>query len=480
MRFGSYEWLVSARRMPGLGALALVVLLGLSPAHAAVSEEEANRLGNELTPIGADPGGNAEGTIPAWEGAAVWTEEQKTYRHADIERMRREDPNQMNWLAKNRPETMEPLYTITAENYQEYAERLSAGHKRLFERYPDTYKMVVYPTVRGSFFPDEIYEATRRNAVTARLEGTDELHNAQLGFPFPIPANGAEAIWNHRLKFRGSGTQRYNNQAVVDADGSYQRTQLIEDVRFEYGNIRADPDDREDNVFAYYMQRTLSPARVAGQIVLVHEIFGAGTSGRNAWIYNPGLARVNRAPEVGFDNPSLGSDGLQFNDQINMFNGSLSRYTWRLVGKREMYIPYNSMEINSARHRYDDIIGRGHVNQDLARYELHRVWVIEAELRPGARHQFKRRTFYLDEDSWVVAMMDAYDNRDQLWKLSEGHVMTAPFIPTTTTLPEIHYDLLSGRYFVTALSNEDRINNFEADFPRSHFSVRNLQRMQRR
>ncbi|MES1945228.1 hypothetical protein PC39_13962 [Salinisphaera sp. PC39] len=461
-----------ARTTGWLAILAIAALPLTAP--AAVPPEKAAKLGDELTPMGSNPAGNEAGTIPAWEGESVWTETQKNYTRAELERLRQEEPDKLNMVQGNAGDAAKPRFTITSDNYRQYADKLSEGHKALFRLYPD-YKMVVYPSMRGTFFPDEVNAATKRNATRATLEGTDDLSGAKLGFPFPIPNNGAEVIWNHKLRFRGSAVKRYNNQAIVDADGDYQITKLIEDVRFEYANLNA--EDREDHVMAYYLQRTLSPARVAGQITLVHEIFGKGTSGRNAWIYNPGLGRVNRAPEVGYDNPSLGSDGLQFNDQINMFNGSLSRYTWKLVGKKEIFVPHNSYKLNDARVKYADIIQAGHINQDLPRYELHRVWVVEATLRDGYRHQFAKRRFYINEDSWGITMVDCYDSRGELWKFQEGHLVAAPFIPTTTTIPEVIYDLQSGRYFLTAMANEDQINDFEIQYDRSHFQPSSLKRM---
>jgi hypothetical protein len=332
--------------------------------------------------------------------------------------------------------------------------------------------MIVYPTLRSAFFPDAINAATIKNATSASLKGTDEIDGAVLGFPFPIPKSGAEVIWNHKMRFRGAAVRRYNNQAIVKPDGSYKITKLVEDVKFKYANLQeSNPGTK---ILLYYLSEVLSPPRVAGQLTLVHESSGAGGSGRDAWIFNPGLGRVNRAPDVGYDNPYIGTDGEQFNDQVDVFNGALDRYDWKLVGKKEVYIPYNSFLINAPLIKYKDIIRPGHINQNLARYELHRVWVVDATLRAGLRHQFKRRTFYVDEDSWAIAAVDDYDNRDQLWKVQEAQLLTVPFVPTVTGIPEIIYDLQSGRYFLTALTNEDKISDFKIDFKDDYFSPNNL------
>lgn len=364
-----------------------------------------------------------------------------------------------------------PQFIITKDNLAKYGDHLTAGQKAMFAKYPD-YKMIVYPTVRSAFFPDQINQATIKNATSASLKGTDDVEGAVLGFPFPIPKTGAEVLWNHKMRYRGAAVRRYNNQAIVKQDGSYKITKLVEDVKFKYSNLKeANPGTK---ILLYYLSEVLSPPRVAGQLILVHESSGAGGSGRDAWIYNPGLGRVNRAPDVGYDNPYIGTDGEQFNDQVDVFNGALDRYDWKLLGKKDMYIAYDSFLINAPLIKYKDIIRPGHINQNLARYELHRVWVVDATLKAGLRHQFKRRTFYVDEDSWAIAAVDDYDNRDQLWKVQEAQLITVPFVPTVTGIPEIIYDLQSGRYFITALSNEDKISDFKVDFKDDYFSPNNL------
>lgn len=371
--------------------------------------------------------------------------------------------------------TINPLYVITNDNLAEYKDMLSVGHQAMFATYPD-YKMVVYPSFRNAFFPPEIEEATIKNATRASLTGSDGVEGAELGFPFPIPKTGAEPIWNHKLKFRGSTAKRYNNQAIVKPNGTYKISKLVEDVKFLYGSLTVPPSEEKNKIMAYYLQEVLSPVRVAGQLILVHESAGGLGNTRNAWIYSPGLGRVNRAPDVGFDNPAIGSDGEQFTDQIDMFNGSLERYNWKMIGKKEMLIPYNSWMLNSPTFKYKDIIRPGHINQDLARYELHRVWVVEASLKEGQRHRFGKRRFYIDEDSWSIAVVDCYDARGELWKVQEAHLITAPFIPTVSGIPELIYDLQAKRYFATALTNEDNIIDFKISYDDRIFRPAALQR----
>lgn len=447
-------------------ALLAGITLAFAPmaAMAAVSEAEAAKLGKELTPVGAERAGNKDGTIPAWAPEAKRGAPKGEY------------PNNAKIDGEK------PLYSITAANMAQYADKLTEGHKELLKRYPASYKLNVYPSHRFANFPQKVLDETVKNATRAKLDGVDNASGALIGFPFPIPKTGAEPVWNHRVKFRGSDIRRFNNQMIVQPDGRFALTKIVEDVTFSYANIESPnaPELKPGADFLRYLSETLSPPRIAGTTILVHEKAGFGPEGRAAWLYAPALKRIRRAPAVCCDNPYEGTDGHQFYDQVDMYNGVLERFTWKLLGKREMYIPYNSNKIAGPSVKYADMARPNHMNVDLPRYELHRVWVVEATVRAGLRHSLIRRTFYLDEDSWSIAAVDGYDGQGKLWKVQEAHLVTLPFLPTTTGSPEVIYDLRSGRYFVTALSNEDAISDFEISFDDDAFAPASLQRKARK
>ena len=440
-----------------VGAMAL----GLSahPAFAKVDAAEAGKLGKDLTPIGAEKAGNKDKSIPDYTGG-----------HPQEGSLSGEFPHD------NQIDGEKPLFTITAANSAQYADKLTVGHKELLKRFPD-YKMNVYPSHRTVAFPDAINKATIANATTCELQETDTLVNCKLGFPYPIPKSGAEVIWNHRLKWRGESVRRYNNQFIVQPSGDFQPTKIIEEVKFSYASIKTpgvlNPGQGE---FLRYLSNIISPPRIAGTFILVHEKSGLGEAGRAAWLYSPGLKRIRRAPTVAYDNPAEGTDGNQFYDQVDMFNGALDLYNWKLVGKKEMYIPYNSNKIAGNTVKFKDIIRPKHLNQDLPRYELHRVWVVEATLKPGKSHTFKSKRFYVDEDSWNIVAIDDYDNRDQLYKFQEGHLINAPNIQAASTVPEVIYDFQSGRYFITAAFNEDKPYDLTVNFSDDYFTAASVQK----
>lgn len=460
------------KRIRGWAVTAALCTAAAMNAQAGVNAQDAAALGQALTPVGAEAAGNVDGSVPAWEGSRRYRPEQLRLTYAEIKALREKNPKAVENQIAPVGAALQPQFTITKANVAQYADKLSAGHRTLFERYPN-YRMPVYPSIRAAFLPADVESATRENAVKATLQGTDKLGGARLGVPFPMPRTGAEVIWNHKLKFRGAAVRRFNNEVIVAQDGSYNLARIIEDVKMKYANPRA-PSAIEEGLILLYLQEVLSPKRIAGQMLLVHETTDQTEGGRDAWIFNPGLGRTRRAPNVGYDNPKASADGLMFNDQTDMFNGALDRYTWKLLGKREMYIAYNSTRMIAPDATYEKLIRKGHLNPDFARYELHRVWVVEASLKGGVRHSFRRRMFYVDEDSWSIAMVDCYDDRDQLWRFQEAHLATFPFVPATTGSPEVHHDLQSGRYFVTASYAGDDYPDFSLDFDDGYFRPQTL------
>ncbi len=440
------------------------LLLGGIAADAKVSQEEAAKLGKELTPMGAIQAGNKEGTIPAWEGGI------KT------------PP------ANYKPGTHHPdpypddkvLFKITAQNVDKYADKLSPGQVAMLKRYPDTWWMNVYPTRRSSSYPDRIYKAAIENAVMAELiEGGNGVKKAHEAIPFPIPKEGVEAVWNHLMRFRGETLVQEFGQVAPTAGGAYNIVMVDIKVMFPYAEPGATIESI-DNRAIFFLQDVKSPPRLAGQLLLAHDTVNQVKEPRKAWTYNPGQRRVRRAPNVAYDNPGTASDGQRTSDQLDMFNGAPDRYTWELKGKKEMYVPYNSYKLHSDSLKYKDIVQAGHVNPDVLRYELHRVWVVDAKLREGTSHIYGRRVFFIDEDSWTILVADHYDKRGTMWRLGESYTINFYENPLTFGTVDAVYDLQNGRYVIVGVDNEGKVDDFSQKLSVEEFKPASLRRKGRR
>jgi len=421
-------------------AVSLLSVSLCSPAvMAAVSAEQAAALGTRLTPMGAEQGGNADGSIPAWAPIA---------RNAGA-------VDSKGFLAD--PYASEkPLFTITAANVEQYKDKLAPGQYALFKRYPQSFTMPVYPTHRSATVPDEVFAAIRQNATQARLAGDGNgLENFHGAVPFPLPQSGIEAIWNHIGRYRGGSVSRTITQATPQQNGSYSLVYFQEQFVFREKMKDYDPKN-PGNVLFYFKQNVTAPARLAGNVLLVHETLDQVAEPRSAWIYNAGQRRVRRAPQVSYDGPGTAADGLRTSDNLDMYNGAPDRYDWTLVGKQEMYIAQGAYKLDSPSLKYSDILKAGHINQDLTRYELRRVWHVVATLKAGQRHIYAKRDFYLDEDTWQAAVVDHYDGRGQLWRVAEAHAQHYYNVQVPWTTLETLYDLQSGRYLALGMKNEEK------------------------
>lgn len=419
-------------------ALALACILPAT-AMAAVSVKEADKLKHELTPMGGERAGNGS-DIPAWRGGLTLPPlgfEKSGQHHIDP------FPND------------KPLFIITAKNMQQYADHLTEGQKALFRAYPNTFTMPVYQTRRTAAAPDWVYENTYKNAIRSELvDGGNGILYAYGGIAFPIPKSGVEIVWNHLTRWRGVYLINRSSEVAVQPNGTYSLITVQREIEFNY--YRRDKSiDNLNNILFYYLSTTMAPARLAGGAVLVHETLNQVKEPRQAWGYNAGQRRVRLAPNLGYDTPVAAADSLRYVDETDMFSGSPDRYNWKILGKKEIYIPYNNYDLASPKHKYKDILMPGHVNPEFTRYEKHRVWVVEGKLKSGVRHAYSKRVFYIDEDSWSIAVADLYDNANELWRVSLAFIKTYYEGPATWTGLDVFHDLKSKRYHVQGLANEE-------------------------
>lgn len=415
----------------------LVVTCLSLPAYAKVSAERAQQLGQSLTPVGAEKAGNKDGTIPEWTGGILSAPADYTVGEFHP------DPYKDD----------KPLFTITAGNVGQYKSKLAEGYVKMFETYPTDYVMHVYPTRRSASFPKSVYDATIKNATTAELiKDGDAITNAIRGFPFPIPNNAAEIMWNFQLAYAGEESFSYWVNANPATDGSFELTVIEENAENTFYLPHATLDTLE-NTYKRILHRYTAPVSKAGFMILAYSHLDTSETPQSAWTYSQQQRRVRRAPSLVYDNPSSLSAGLRTSDQGNIFNGSLDRYDWEILRKAEMYVPYNAYRLHSGDLKPEDILKPGHANQDLARYELHRVWLIDATLKPGASHIYPKRSYQVDEDSWQLMTADHYREDGSYWRFSENHVVNYYEMPLVAPTFQAHHDLDAKRYNAAGLDN---------------------------
>jgi hypothetical protein len=416
-------------------ALALSMSIAAITAYAAVSPQEAEALKKNLTPFGAERAGNAEGSIPAWTGGH--TTSTPAYQAGD----RRVDPFA----------TDKPLFTITAENMDKYADKLSDGAKAMLKKYK-SFRIDVYPTRRTAAAPQWFYDATQRNATKVKLVNGGmgiDAGGSGGGVPFPIPKNGDEVRWNAEFSWKGEySTSRQKIWSVTSAGQKVLASDITAHQQFPWnysptGGQKFIPGTTPTQ---FYLQFVNGPAFRAGEGLTGQYPIDYSVESQKFWSYLAGQRRVRRAPTVGFDTPDFVASGANFFDEVASPTGNPERFDWKLSGKKEMIVPYNNNKLFAVKDM--EAMGDNHLKPQYMRWELHRVWVMDVSRKASQRHAVAKRRYYIDEDSWTNTMMDGWDDQGNLWRTTFQLGFTAPDIPAYVagTTYDVFYNLQTGQY----------------------------------
>jgi hypothetical protein len=419
-------------RTLSLAILALLLAVGSIEADTSqASAEPAARLDADLTPVGAERAGNADGSIPAWTGGLP--------KSAPIEwKVGYADP-----FADD-----QPLFTITAANAEKYKDLLSAGHLALLKRDARTFRMHVYPTRRSAAFPADVLAEVKKHAGIAKSDGYHIRDVGRTTVPFPIPENGVQVMWNHVFRWRGGSAERQYISAPVQGSGAFFVVRYHQNVAFDQqGYMEDSREGRLYNSTGFF----LSPPSAIGLRTLTWEPIDPVGEVRARWVFIPQTMDTRRLPAYGYDMQEPYTLALRTADENDGWNGAPDRFDWKLVGKRELLIGYNAYKLADRTLRYADIIRPRNLDPDLLRYELHRVWVVEATRRE--HHRYHRRVFYVDEDTWQVAQEEIYDKKGALWRFGDHHMIQYYDVQVPLYAATIYHTLKSGAYLVTYLNN---------------------------
>ena len=431
----------------------IAVAVAIGSAHlvslAAVSDEEARQLGTTLTPFGAEKAGNKDGSIPEYTGG-VTTPPPGYAKGSGL----LPDPFTQD----------KPLFTITAKNVDQYADKLSEATRALFKKYPD-YRMDVYPTRRSVAFPKTVLDNTVKNATRCKAieNGLALVPECRGGIPFPVPKNGDEMMWDHLVRFQGYYYDFRAKTYLVDSSG---RATMTDDFTAQ-------------QEWPYYLDNTSTPeifyrvrsdklmTRSVGVINTYYDYLNPVATGRRAWTYSPGQRRVRVAPDFAYDTPTDSSGGVETFDDSTLFSGKLDRFDFKLVGKKEMIMPYNNYQLQLT--KADELLKPNFINPDKVRWELHRAWVVEGTLKPGKRHIYSKRVFYWDED-WAGGMVDLYDASGKIWRGKYGMSTPAYDIPAPQLGSTFTYDLINGLYAFLTHTAETGGRTVGKQRPSSYFT----------
>lgn len=450
------------RRTFGLLAGTSLAALKCGSARAQAARNPS-LLTTTLTPVGAERAGNAEGSIPAWTGGyttvpAGW------------------QPGQYmpDFFAAD------PIVvTIDSSNMAQHADKLAEGTMALMSKYGFSVK--VYPTHRTGSAPQWVYDNIAKNCTTAQLDPLGVgFSNAYGGIPFPIPDvsipldAGAEIIWNHQMRWQGHA-YIFDQQSWAVSNGA---TVLSSQATIPNLSLYYDPNGSlatYKGVSSKQYGMVEAPANGIGGRLGTWFFSDPSKNQDESWVLLKGQNRVRRAPELQHDTPDSYSEGLLNWDETFAFVGPMEQYDWKYIGKSEMYIPYNNNALFAATAQ--QVLGPHFMNPEFVRWELHRVWIVEATVRTGYRNTLQRRRFYVDEDTWTCLVTDSWDAENNLYHTQQLFNYVRPDVPGTIMVANCVYDMQTGDYVVPNALFNQKIHptvNFPPTLPESQFDPSHL------
>jgi hypothetical protein len=437
------------RRNFGKLAGSSMLALSFATARAQLAGAQTappSSLGAGLTPMGAETAANADGSIPAWTGGL-------TSVPAGIDIVTRGEASYVPELFPNE----QPLLVIDQNNMAAHAAQLSEGVMAMMTKYG--FKIEVYPTHRTAAAPQWVYDNIAKNHGTAGFTAQDStggrfgFENAYGGVPFPVPDTsnpltaGAQIVWNHNTKW-WCEANIIANQSWSVSDG--QQSMAFADIdhyKYPYYNPNG-PEAGYDGAIYKCVSPYTGPENLVGQNIIIWAFINPYQNPQEVWELLNGQGRVRRAPEASFDTPASQTNGIANYDEYYGFNGSLERYDWTYIGKQEMYVPYNNNRLYGAAPQ--QALLQHFLDPSLVRWEKHRCWVVEAKLHPGEGNVLAKRRLYVDEDTWAICMVDAWDGHDNLYKVNLVYNNCRPDLPNVIFGNNTVHNLQTDNY-VTVL-----------------------------
>lgn len=434
-----------------LAAGIALALAWVQPARAA----DAPGVGAGLTPLGANVAASKDGMVPKWTGGY-------------LQPLAGQDKG---YLGANPFAAEKPLYTVTAENFHKYMNLLSQGQVMLLKKYPHSYELNVYPSHRTEAAPAWVYEDTELNLRHGRMVG-DVPEGVYGGVPFPVPRTGAQVMWNHLLRWRAPYVSFPATDYELTPDGApvlVSVNQVDQQMPYYVKNGNAQEFAKSGVFWTVFVSTSAPPLRSGQMIVGATNMDSSKDLG---YVYLPGERRTRQLPNPCCDTPTPATGNVTTFDEIQVWTGTLARYDWKILGKKEMIIPYND-NITNGPANAATVIGKHFIKPQYERWEVHRVWEVEATLKPGKRDQVAKSIYYCDEDSWTCVLADRWDSKGNLWRTLSMLTFVDPRGPGIEDGAFTMNDLLSGTAFIANLPNKaaGELVQHGKPFDPSHFTA---------
>jgi hypothetical protein len=474
--------------------------------QAQAAAPDSALLKTKLTPLGAERAGNADGSIPPWTGGLAEPLLPET-QPIDIGVVYGGD---------------EAFQTVDKGNVAQFATLLTPGTQEMIRKFGFSIK--IFQTCRTAAAPQYVYDNTAQNVTRTQFDPAAVgmgFTGAYGGTPFPIidtgnpKIGGAQLIWNHLTSWRGISLYTKYAPRFVVADGKLILSAVaISRFIYPYYDPEGGPETYKgwfSKVRRYCMPLNLSgwsPGYWSGDDPEQQKLANAASWCSPMWngdemltcfstnatttpdmmfcvrrasdeitsFVPMGTANAIKIPQefniyAGFDPAAAKIAGL---DEYSCFNGTPMQYDWRFINKEEMLVPYNCNAMHF--HPAQEVLQPKFPSPDIVRWEKHRVWIVEAQLKPGQTNALARRRLYIDEDSWLALLGEGYDAGGNMIKYHSVYNRCVGSLPATCELGSMVFDLTTGNYvFEGGVGyGNNRADEFAAPQPETLFEPQDM------
>jgi Protein of unknown function (DUF1329) len=280
--------------------------------------------------------------------------------------------------------------------------------------------------------------------------------------PFPIPNSAYEIIWNHLLAYRGHKVTTQKTMWAPGGAGRYIPSTYQVDM-INLWNPENGATSFKEDTWRFLRWTFLSPEMSAMTSHLERTSFDLTMAPGRRWSFNLDSFRVRRAPNNSYGNFMPFTNSILTFDSQRGYEGNPDRYDWTVVSQADYYLPNNSYRLASKGLADENVLAGNHLNRTYARYELQRVWVVDAILKYKDTHPYHRRRFYVQNDTWQILATEQYSKDEMLISGQEVFPLQRFQHEICTVAGEVTYSFTSKHMVVRGPHSIESSENLDAE-----------------
>lgn len=261
---------------------------------------------------------------------------------------------------------------------------------------------------------DLIRAATEKYKGQPKIDAKGHIRNYRAGYPFPNSTNGLELAWDF-VKNRVTGDAFIQTAGTATScDSAGQRRYMVQEIFSVSLNGRLwthaplwTPNPH--NIDLMETWGSFSPYDIRGLVPLTYRYDDPDRQDEQ-WIYFPTMRRVRRMSTAQRWDRLPGGLDIMY-DNLSCFNGKLTNYTWKYLGRKVLLAPRNG-DFN----HYSSVKDKPAMGIVDAQYSRVNTIMLEYTPKPYMHAPISRALMYIDPDSYMGYYAEFWDDQGRPWQ----------------------------------------------------------------